>query len=218
MTSLAAPIARTCALAPGVLLAVVIAFASRFVSGRYGAPAMLLALLLGIAPNFLSDDERSAPDIAFAARTMLRAGVAPLGVRISLEMVGALGLPVIALVMGAVAATIGSGMAASRLFGFRHRFAFPSAGSVAICGASAALAIAAIPPRDERSEDRLVFTVVGVTVLSTVPMILHPIVVRLLGFDASPPASTSAPRSTTSRRSWARASRSPTRPARRRRS
>jgi uncharacterized integral membrane protein (TIGR00698 family) len=82
-----------------------------------------------------------------------------------------------------VAATIGFGLLVARAFGFRYRFAFLSAGSVAICGASAALAIAAILPRDARSEDRLAFTVVGVTVLSTAAMILYPLAVDLLGFD-----------------------------------
>jgi uncharacterized integral membrane protein (TIGR00698 family) len=176
-------VARVRALAPGLLVAVIIAFASRFVSEHYGAPAMLLALLFGIALNFLSDDARCGPGIAFAARTVLRAGVALLGLRISFEMVGALGLPVIALVVVATVVTIAFGMLISRFFDFPDRFGFLSAGSVAICGASAALAIAAILPRDDRSEDRLVFVVVGVTVLSTVAMILYPVVVDLLGFD-----------------------------------
>jgi len=79
--------------------------------------------------------------------------------------------------------TIGFGLVASRFFGFRYRFAFLSAGAVAICGASAALAIAAILPKDEKSDDRLVFTVVGVTILSTIAMIIYPIISQALGFD-----------------------------------
>jgi uncharacterized integral membrane protein (TIGR00698 family) len=183
VTDLTSPVARARPLLPGLLVALLIAFASRFVSEHYGAPAMLLALLFGIALNFLAEDAHCAPGIAVAARTVLRAGVALLGLRVSFEMVGALGPSVIALVVGATAATIAFGMAVSHVFGFRARFAFLSAGAVAICGASAALAIAAILPRDERSEDRLVFVVVGVTVLSTVAMILYPVVVDLLAFD-----------------------------------
>ncbi len=170
-------------LAPGVLVAGMIALASQFVSEHYGAPAMLLALLFGIALNFLSDEGRCAEGIAFGARSLLRLGVALLGLRVSFEMVAALGAPVVGLVVAAVAATIGFGLLASRLFGFRYRFAFLSAGSVAICGASAAMAIAAVLPQDERSEDRLVFTVVGVTILSTVAMILYPILGAALAFD-----------------------------------
>ncbi len=174
---------RTRAFVPGVTVALIVALASQFISDHYGAPAMLLALLFGISLNFLSDQADCAPGIAFGARTLLRIGVALLGLRISVEMIGALGWPIVALVLAMVPATIAFGLAASRYFGFRYRFAFLSAGAVAICGASAALAIAAILPKDERSEDRLVFTVVGVTILSTVAMILYPILSGLLGFN-----------------------------------
>ena len=88
------------------------------------------------------------------------------------------------LVVSGVLLTIGFGLVASRLFGFRYRFAFLSSGAVAICGASAAMAIAAILPRDERSEERLIFTVVGVTLLSTLAMIFYPLLAEFLEFDA----------------------------------
>jgi len=45
------------------------------------------------------------------------------------------------------------------------------------------MAIAAILPKDDRSEERLIFTVVGVTLLSTVSMIIYPILSVLIGFD-----------------------------------
>ena len=174
---------RTRAFLPGVTVAVIVALASQFISDHYGAPAMLLALLFGISLNFLGDHPDCGAGIAFGAKTLLRVGVALLGLRISLDMVGALGWPIVALVVAMVPATIAFGFAASRFFGFRYRFAFLSAGAVAICGASAAMAIAAILPKDERSDDRLVFTVVGVTILSTAAMILYPILSQLLSFD-----------------------------------
>lgn len=170
-------------LLPGVTVAVVVALASQFISDHYGAPAMLLALLFGISMNFLADHPDCGAGIAFGSKTLLRLGVALLGLRISFEMIGGLGWQVVLLVTAMVPITIGFGLAASRFFGFRYRFAFLSAGAVAICGASAAMAIAAILPKDERSDDRLVFTVVGVTILSTVAMILYPILIGLMGFD-----------------------------------
>ena len=173
----------TRALLPGLLVALLIALSSQFISNQYGAPSMLLALLFGIALNFLSAEPRTGPGIDWASRTLLRIGVALLGLRITLELVTDLGAAVIAMVIAGVVATIGFGLAVSRSFGFRHRFAFLSSGAVAICGASAALAIAAILPQDERSEDRLVFTVVGVTVLSTLAMILYPVMLGWLELD-----------------------------------
>jgi uncharacterized integral membrane protein (TIGR00698 family) len=174
---------RAQSIIPGILVAIIIAMASKFVSEHYGAPSMLLALLFGISLNFLVDDPRCGPGIVFASKTLLRLGVALLGLRISFGMMSGLGWPIVALVVLMVPLTIGFGFAASRFFGFRHRFAFLSAGAVAICGASAALAIAAILPKDEKSDDRLVFTVVGVTILSTIAMIIYPILSQTLGFD-----------------------------------
>ncbi|MEM9814024.1 MAG: putative sulfate exporter family transporter [Pseudomonadota bacterium] len=168
---------------PGLFAVAMIVLAAQFVSDHYGAPAMLMALLFGIALHFLSEEAQPRPGIDFAARTLLRLGVALLGLRISTDMALSLGLETVGFVIGGVVATILFGLAVSRLFGFGRKFAFLSAGSVAICGASAAMAIAAILPRDERSEDRLVFTVVGVTILSTVAMIAYPILAEGLGLS-----------------------------------
>ena len=41
---------------PGVLAAVTVAIASRFLADHYGSPVMLFALLLGMAFNFLYQD------------------------------------------------------------------------------------------------------------------------------------------------------------------
>ena len=88
---------------PGFAVSVLVAVTAQFLSDRYGAPAMLLALLLGLALNFLADEgTRTAPGIGFTARTVLRLGVALLGARISVEMLAALGGPAIALVVAGV--------------------------------------------------------------------------------------------------------------------
>ena len=170
-------------LIPGLLIAGLIAIAAQFISDHYGAPPLLMALLFGIALNFLSKEGPCQEGIAFASRTVLRIGVALLGARISIDMAASLGWSVVALIVCSVVATIAFGMAVARLFGHGPRFAFLSAGSVAICGASAAIAISAILPKDARTEERLVFTVVGVTVLSTVAMIVYPVLANALGFD-----------------------------------
>ncbi|MGH1412275.1 MAG: YeiH family protein [Pelagimonas sp.] len=170
---------------PGVAVSVLVAVTAKFLSEHYATPAMLMALLLGIAVAFLSEDEKAAPGIAFSARTVLRVGVAFLGARISVDLLVGLGAPLIALVIGGVLATIAFGLAIGRLFGHRWRFSLLTAGSVAICGASAAMALGAILPRDERSEERLIFTVVGVTVLSTLAMILYPILAKTMDMNTT---------------------------------
>ena len=170
-------------LAPGISVAVLVAITAQFLAEHYATPAMLLALLLGIAVNFLGEEGVNVPGIAFSARSLLRLGVALLGVRISVELMADLGIELIALVVAGVVCTILFGLLVGKIFHHRWRFSLLTAGSVAICGASAAMAISAILPRDERSEERLIFTVLGVTVLSTIAMIAYPILVETIGLD-----------------------------------
>lgn len=171
------------ALGPGFLVSVVIAIAAQFLSEHHGAPAMLMALLLGIAFNFLAEEGRCMPGIAFTARTVLRAGVALLGARISVDLLIGLGAPLVILTVSGVLLTILFGLLGARLLGQGWRLALLTGGSVAICGASAAMAIAAILPRNEHSEKNLTFTVLAVTVLSTVAMIVYPLVTSLVGLN-----------------------------------
>lgn len=170
-------------LGPGFLVAAVVALAAQFISEHYGAPAMLMALLLGIAFHFLAEDGPCKDGIEFTARTVLRIGVALLGVRISAELMIGLGADLIALVVLGVVATIGFGLLGARLLGRGWRFGLLTGGSVAICGASAAMAISAVLPRNEHSERNLIFTVLSVTVLSTIAMIVYPILSNTFAFN-----------------------------------
>ncbi|MEM9242172.1 MAG: putative sulfate exporter family transporter, partial [Pseudomonadota bacterium] len=134
--------------APGLFIVLMIVLAAQFVSDHYGAPAMLLALLFGISLHFVAEEERPRPGIDFASRPVLQLGVALLGLRISADLALSLGPAVLAIVVAGVVLTIVFGLVVARFFGFGPKFAFLSAGSVAICGASAAMAISAILPKD----------------------------------------------------------------------
>ncbi len=174
--------ART--LFPGVLACAVVAAASTFLAEHYGAPVMLFALLLGMAMNFLSGDGPCAAGIEFTARQVLRIGVALLGLRITVGQIAEMGWPPVAIVVLSVILTIGVSMLMAKLMGFQTLFGLLSGGATAICGASAALAIAAALPAHPGKERATLFTVVGVSVLSTVSMIVYPMVVHALGLDA----------------------------------
>lgn len=168
---------------PGLLLSATIALAVRFVSDRLGGPAMLYALLFGMAFNFLTEDERFARGIRFASRNILRFGVALLGLRITTGEVMDLGWPVVALIVASVAATILIGGLIGRAFGLHGGQSILSAGAVAICGASAALAISSVLPSHKDHERNTILTVAGVTALSTVAMVLYPVFVTYLDYD-----------------------------------
>ncbi len=170
---------------PGVLLSLTLALAASFVATTQGGPAVLYALLLGMAFNFLASDVRFAEGIAFASRSILRLGVALLGGRITLAQISALGWHSLVGIAAAVVITIGFGLLAAKALGLRQRFGILSAGATAICGASAAAAISAVLPRYPNHERDTAFTIIGVTTLSTVAMVLYPVLARLFGFDAT---------------------------------
>jgi uncharacterized integral membrane protein (TIGR00698 family) len=180
----ASSLARARELVPGVLACTVIAIAAAFVAQQYAAPVMLIALLLGMAMNFLSAEGACVPGIEFTARTVLRVGVALLGLRITLLQIVALGWHPVALVLFCVIATIATAIVAARLLGFQTSFGVLTGGATAICGASAALALSAALPAHPLKERATLFTVVGVSALSTLAMILYPIIVHAIGLDA----------------------------------
>lgn len=176
--------ARARTLFPGVLACAVVAASATFLSQHYGAPVMLFALILGIAMNFLSVEGVCKPGIDFTARQVLRWGVALLGLRITASQVMALGWEPMVLVAVCLVLTIGVSMVVARLLGFNVLFGLLSGGATAICGASAALALAAALPAHPLKVRATLFTVVGVSALSTLTMIFYPMLAGWLGMDA----------------------------------
>jgi uncharacterized integral membrane protein (TIGR00698 family) len=167
----------------GFFVAVIVAITAQFLSDHYGAPAMLMALLLGIAFHFLAEEGACKPGIEFTARTVLRFGIAILGARISVELMIGLGPRLISVVVAGVVLTILFGLLGARLLNRGWRFGLLTGASVAICGASAAMAISAVLPKNEHSERNLIFTVLSVTVLSTLAMIVYPILTEFFDFN-----------------------------------
>jgi len=170
---------------PGLFLTLTIALAVSFISANLGGPAMLYALLFGMIFHFLTENERLQVGIRAASRHVLRLGVALLGARITAAEVYALGWPVVGLIVAAVVATIGLGWLLGRLCGLGNNHSVLSASAVAICGASAALAVSSVLPSHKDHERNTSLTVVGVTALSTAAMVLYPLLVKSLGMDDS---------------------------------
>ena len=140
---------------------------------------MLLALLLGMAFHPLSEDERCKGGLTFASGTLLRTGVALLGFRVELSDLATLGPAPFVGTSLLLLLTIGAGLIIARCMGRELAFGLLAGGAVAICGASAALAIAAALPAHMLRGKDVIFTVVGVTSLSSIAMVLYPIL-----FDA----------------------------------
>ncbi len=164
----------------GLLVCVTIALATTFIADHYGGPTLLYALLFGMSLHFLSEEGACKEGIEFAARTILRLGVALLGARMTLEQVGGLGLGTVIMVIGSVSMVIILGGLLAKALGLTRELGLLTGGAVAICGASAALALSAVMPRNENSERNTILTVVGVTTLSTMAMVIYPLVAGAL--------------------------------------
>lgn len=169
---------------PGLGIATITGMAALFLSEHYNAPAMLFALLLGMAVSFLyQNDTPCACGIDFTASTLLRAGVVLLGLRIALGDLAILGWQTALMLAGAIFTTIVLGVFLAKTLGLQKRFGALTGGSVAICGASAALAISTILPKGKNHERDTLLTVIGVTAMSTIAMIVYPILSAQLGIN-----------------------------------
>jgi len=172
------------ALVPGLLVSTLVAMAAAFLGSHYKGSVLLFALLLGLALHFVSEDQRCSAGIQFASGTVLRLGVALLGLRLTLEHVATLGWQTAAALLVAVAVTIAFGLLLARVLKVEGSLGLLAGGATAICGASAALAIASVLPAHPQRERNTALTVVGVTTLSTIAMVLYPLLTRWLDFDA----------------------------------
>ena len=171
-------------LVPGLLVAALVAMAAAFLGGHYKGSMLLFALLLGLALHFLSEDRRCAAGIQFASSTVLRIGVALLGLRLTIDHVVTLGWQTVLALMVSVGLTIALGLLLARLFKVGSNLGVLIGGATAICGASAALAISSVLPKSASLERDTALTVVGVTTLSTMAMVVYPIITQWLDFDS----------------------------------
>ncbi|SDE51514.1 conserved hypothetical integral membrane protein [Variovorax sp. CF079] len=176
-------IAGTRSLWPGLAAPLLIMLGATFLSEHYGGPQLLYALLLGLAFHFLHEDERCRPGIEFCAKSLLRIGVALLGARITLSQIGQLGAGPLALAVLSIASTIVLGAWLARRLGLRTDFGLLCGAAVSICGASAALAVSAVMPKSQDGERHTLVAVVGVTGLSTLAMVVYPLLAQQLGFS-----------------------------------
>lgn len=169
--------------APGLIIAIVIAAAAKFIAEHQHGSPLLYALLLGMALKSVVNEDSSGPGLAFTTRTILRIGVALLGLRISLESVSELGVTSLLVIVASVVLTIVVGVFLSKKLGFDGPFGVLTGGATAICGASAAMAIANLLPKHANSDRDTSFTVVAVTSLATLSMIFFPPIAKALGMS-----------------------------------
>lgn len=175
------------ALAPGFMLAAAVAILGTWLAPHMPKalplPAMVLALLVGMALNRSASHPLFQPGTRFCVKTLLRWAVALLGLRVALGDIVDLGPAVAALVVFSMAATIGAAFAFARLLGQTPMFAVLAGAATAVCGASATLATSTVVPNYADKERDIAFVVVGVNLAATAAMLLYPLIGYAVGFD-----------------------------------
>jgi uncharacterized integral membrane protein (TIGR00698 family) len=182
-------------LGPGVALSVgvaaisyfaepLVADAIRTVSGwTYKLPAIVIALVIGIALNGLAQRAVFEAGMTWCVKKLLRIAIGLLGVRIALSDIVDLGLSTALLVVVSMAVTIAAGVWLARLFQVGDGYGALAGAANAVCGASATLATATVVPHYSQKGADVAFTVVAANAVSTLVMIAYPPLCLLLGLD-----------------------------------
>jgi len=180
---LAPPFTALCRLYPGAALCAVLALAGSFLAEHYGAPALMLVLLLGFGFANQAAEPRMQAGVTFCSRQILRIGVALLGARIGVEQLLSVGSLPLLIVLSSVPLVIGGALLLGHWLGLPRLHSLVAGVAVAICGVSAAIAVAAVIPAGKLEDRRLLGVVVGVTALGTLSMLLYPPLLGALGYS-----------------------------------
>jgi uncharacterized integral membrane protein (TIGR00698 family) len=173
---------------PGIVLSMIVAaigyIAALYVARFIPIPAMVLALVVGIALNPLAVRPSVQPGLHFCVRTVLRWAVALLGLRVAFSDIAALGTETAILIVFSMVATVIAGFLFARWSGRSPEFGALVGVGTAVCGASATLATSTVVPEYPGKQADIAFVVVAVNALATLAMVLYPLLCGLLGFDA----------------------------------
>lgn len=175
--------ARLLAMAPGLGVTALAALAAAWLGDHYGAPLMLMGLLIGLAFNFLNADVRLHEGLGFASKTLLRWGIVLVGLQVTVWEIADLGWPSFVAVALMIGLVIGAGTLVSRALGLGIGFGLLAGGSVAICGASAALALSTALGERRVNQAQLTLVLVTVSAASAAAMSLYPILATVLGLS-----------------------------------
>ncbi len=166
---------------PGFALSVAIAILASTLAASYDSPVMLFAVLTGLVCHFFYKMPKFKPGVDSSSRALMRFAVALLGVRIAFDDIVSLGVVPPLMILASMVIIILFGLSFAKLLKLPRVFGVLSSGSVAVCGVSAAAAIATVLPKNEYQEKYFALTVIGVTTFGTFAMIFYPLLVSYLG-------------------------------------
>jgi uncharacterized integral membrane protein (TIGR00698 family) len=167
---------------PGLLLALLLAFAGQFLSEFIGIDlmglpkspisAIMMAIILGIIiRNTITLPASLQPGIRFGLVRVLRLGIVLLGIRLSLGEAGSIGLQALPVIIGVVASALIIVTFLARRMGLSGKLGTLIAVGTSICGATAIVATA---PTIAAKDDEVSYAVACITLFGVVAMLLYP--------------------------------------------
>jgi len=166
-------------LAPGIAVAILLAIAARQIASVGTLSSLTVAVVAGIGlGNLPIDIDRLRPGLAFVARTVLRAGIVLLGMRLSIRQIGELGLPVVLVIITTVVATFFGTQALGRRLGVSGPLSLLIATGYSICGASA---IATMESSTDAEKEEVAMAIGLVTLAGTIAMFALPPLGTVIG-------------------------------------
>lgn len=168
--------------------AVVVAYAAHL--AWPALPLLTASVALGIvvaqfpAIRRLLDGAALAPGLQFSARTLMRAGIVLLGLKLSLNDIGRLGWLAILVIVGIVLATLAGTYLLGRLFRLPGDEPLLIATGFAICGASAIGAMSSVTGsrREEQATPVALVTLCGTLAIAVLPLLQVPLGLSSLEF------------------------------------
>jgi uncharacterized integral membrane protein (TIGR00698 family) len=168
---------------PGLLVCILAGILAAYISKITMVPVMLLAIIIGLLLHVLNSVSILKDGINWSSRGLLYAGVALMGLRIDLTDLSQVGFMAPLFVIITLITTLLVGYAIARALGQSKDFSILMSGAVGICGVSAAAAICSALEDNPLRDAQLAITVAGITVLSTLAMLLYPFISNALNLN-----------------------------------
>jgi uncharacterized integral membrane protein (TIGR00698 family) len=168
---------------PGLLVCILAGILAAHISKITMIPVMLLAIIIGLLLHVLNSVSILKDGINWSSRGLLYTGVALMGLRIDLTDLSQVGFMAPLFVILTLITTLLVGYAIARALGQSKDFSILMSGAVGICGVSAAAAICSALEDNPLRDAQLAITIAGITVLSTLAMLLYPFISNALNLN-----------------------------------
>lgn len=171
----------------GILLTLFVAALGLFVAQLFDFSSVLVTLVIGICLNPLIDRPNVAkyvnPGLDFSLALPLQIGTGLLGLKITNDLLKLMSSSIILLILAGVLLTVAVSVIANRFVKWSSLEAALTGAGVAICGASAMMALSLVLKKGRLRQESLISLIMTVIGFSAIAMVLYPLIVKFLGFD-----------------------------------